>query len=88
MTFKQFIGNGDTGIIGIINTVIVPVIFALAFLVFVWGIVNYFFISGGDETKRAEGRQFTMWGIIVIVVLFSVWGFVNLLLSTLGIMPS
>ena len=88
MTFKQFIGNGDTGIIGIINTVIVPVIFALAFLVFVWGIVNYFFISGGDETKRAEGRQFTMWGIIMIVVLFSVWGFVNLLLSTLGIMPS
>jgi len=88
MTFKQFIGNGDTGIIGIINTVIVPVIFALAFLVFVWGIVNYFFISGGDETKRAEGRQFTMWGIIGIVVLFSVWGFVNLLLSTLGIMPS
>lgn len=87
MTFAQFIGSGSTGVIGAINTVVVPVIFALAFLVFIWGVVNYLFISGGDETKRAEGRQFAMWGILGIVVLFSVWGLVSLLLSTLGIMP-
>ncbi|MBI4065842.1 hypothetical protein HY412_01445 [Candidatus Kaiserbacteria bacterium] len=87
MTFKQFIGSGDVGIIGIINTVIVPVIFAFAFVVFIWGIVKYFFISGDDETKRSDGRQFAFWGILGMVVLLSVWGFVNLLLSTLGIMP-
>jgi len=88
MTFAQFIGSGSTGIIGAINTVVVPVIFALAFLVFIYGIVKYFFINnGGDEGKIAEGRQFAMWGIIGMVVLFSVWGFVNLLLSTLGIAP-
>ncbi|MDP2655191.1 MAG: hypothetical protein Q8P17_01365 [bacterium] len=87
MTFKQFIGNGDTGIIGIINTVIVPVIFALAFLVFIWGVFQ-FVVNAGDETKRTEGRKFILWGLLGIVVLFSVWGFVNLLLSTLGIMPS
>jgi hypothetical protein len=88
MTFAQFIGSGSTGIIGIINTVIVPVIFALAFLVFIWGVMNYFIFSGGDEGKRSEGRQFAFWGILGMVVLFSVWGFVNLMLSTLGIMPS
>jgi len=87
MTFKQFIGNGDTGIIGIINTVIVPVIFALAFLVFVWGVVNYFVLNAGDEAKRAEGRAFVLWGLLGMVLLFSVWGFVNLLLSTLGVAP-
>jgi len=88
MTFKQLVGDGSTGIIGIMNTVIVPVIFALSFLVFAWGIMNYFFVSGGDEVKRSEGKQFALWGILGMVVLFSVWGFVNLLLSTLGIMPS
>ena len=88
MTFAQFIGSGSTGVIGLINTVIVPVIFALSFLVFVWGVVNYFFISGGEEGKREEGRKFAMWGILGIVVLFSVWGLVSLLLSTLGIAPS
>lgn len=87
-TFRNYIGNGTTGIIGLLNTVVVPVIFALAFAAFIWGVVNYFFLNGGDEKKRAEGRSFIFWGIIGIVILFSVWGFVNLLLSTLGIMPS
>lgn len=86
-TFKDFIGGGTTGVIGILNTVVVPVIFALAFAAFVWGAVNYFFFHGGDETKRAEGRQFVLWGILGMVVLFSVWGFVNIMLSTLGIAP-
>ena len=87
MTFAQFVGSGSTGIIGILNTVVAPIIFALAFLVFVFGIVKYFFIHGGEDTKRAEGRQFILWGILGMVVLFTVWGFVNILLSTLGIAP-
>ena len=87
MTFAQFVGSGNTGIIGAINTIVVPVIFAFAFAAFVWGMVKYFFINAADEGKRAEGRQFILWGIIGMVVLFSVWGFVNIVLSTLGIAP-
>ncbi len=88
MTFAQFVGSGSTGIIGLLNTVVVPVIFALAFLVFIYGVVKYLFISGGEETKRTEGRNFMLWGIIGMVVLFSVWGLVSILLSTLGIAPA
>lgn len=87
MTFAQFIGNGNTGIIGALNTVVVPVIMSLAFAVFIWGVVSYFFLHGDEEGKREEGRQFIFWGIIGMVVLFSVWGFVNIMLSTLGIAP-
>lgn len=87
MTFKDFIGSGTTGIIGLLNTVVVPVIFAFAFAAFVWGMMHYFFLNGGNEEKRSEGRQFAIWGILGMVVLFSVWGFVNILLSTLGIAP-
>jgi hypothetical protein len=87
MTFKDFIGSGSTGVMGLINVVIVPVIFALAFGAFIWGIVNYFFIHGDEDTKREEGREFILWGIIGLAVLFSVWGLVNLFLSTLGIAP-
>ena len=88
MTFAQFVGSGTTGIIGIINTVIIPFIGALAFFVFVWGVISYFFFHSDDEKKRAEARQFIFWGILGIVVLFSVWGFISLLLSTLGIAPT
>ena len=94
MTFKDFIGSGTTGIIGAINTLIIPVIFALAFAYFVWGVVKYFFLdpSGKDSFSErggyAEGRQFVLWGILGLVVLFSVWGILNMLLSTLGIAQS
>ncbi|MCX6787460.1 MAG: hypothetical protein NTY93_03000 [Candidatus Kaiserbacteria bacterium] len=88
MTFAQFVGSGTTGIVGVINTIVVPLIFAFAFAVFIWGVVKYFFFNnGGDTEKMKEGRDFIIWGILGLVVLFSVWGFVNLLLSTLGIAP-
>jgi hypothetical protein len=87
MTFAQFIGTGTTGVIGLLNIVVVPVILAFAFLVFIWGVMNYFILHPGDESKRSEGKQFILWGLVGMVVLFSVWGFVNLMLSTLGIAP-
>ncbi|MCR4333902.1 MAG: hypothetical protein NUV60_02745 [Patescibacteria group bacterium] len=82
-SFKDYV----TGIVNLLNTVVVPVIFALAFFAFIWGVVNFFFLSAGYEKKREEGKQFVFWGIIGMVALFSVWGFVNLALSTLGIAP-
>jgi len=85
MTFATFVGSGTTGIIGILNAVVIPVIFALIFAVFFWGMVNYFFLHPDDEKARASGRQFALWGILALVVLFSVWGLVNILLSTLGL---
>lgn len=86
MTFAQFVGSGDTGIIGVINTVVVPLIGSFIFVAFIWGVVNYFFFSNqGDEAKLKEGRDFIFWAILGMVVFFSVWGFVNIMLSTLGI---
>lgn len=84
MTFATFIGSGTTGVIGLINTAI-TVIFALVFLIFIWGIVNYFFLHPDDEKARASGKQFILWGLIGILVLVSLWGIINILLSTLGI---
>lgn len=77
-----------TGIMGALSNIIAPIIFALALAAFVWGVVNYFFIHGGEEGKRAEGRQFMLWGVIGLTVLFTFWGLVVLLLSTLGLSPA
>lgn len=87
MTFAQLVGNSTSGIIGLINIVVVPLIFTFAFAAFVWGVVKYFFLHGESDTERANGKQFIFWGVIGMVVLFSVWGFVGILLSTLGIYP-
>lgn len=87
MTFAQFVGSGNTGVIGVFNTILIPVIFAFAFAAFVWGVVKYFILHPGDEEKREEGRQFVLWGVLAMALLFSIWGLVNMLLSTLGIAP-
>ena len=84
MTFKDWVGSGNEGLIGIGNTIIIPLIFAAAFVVFIWGITNYFFLHVDNEEKRREGKAFIFWGVLGMVLLFSVWGVLNLLLSTLG----
>lgn len=70
-------------LVGFVNGSIVPLFYALAFLVFMFGMVRYFFLEQGEE-GREKGKQLMLWGIIGFVVMFSVWGIVNLLLATLG----
>jgi hypothetical protein len=71
-------------ILGAIDSLVIPVIFAIAFLVFIWGVFRYFIAGAAQEEKREEGKKFVMWGIIGFVVMISVWGIVRLLINTLG----
>ena len=72
-------------ITGIINNAIIPLIFALAVAMFVWGVVNFFIINADEEAKRNQGKQFMIWGIIALAVMLSIWGLVGILGSTFGI---
>ena len=71
----QFVGN----ILTFINGTLVPLVFAVAFLVFIWGVFEYFIRGGGDEGKREQGKQLMLWGIIGFVLMVSIWGIVNIL---------
>lgn len=79
------IQDAGTTIINIIDNVLVPIIFALAFLMFIWGIFRYFIQGGHDEEKRAEGRNLMIWGLIGFFVMVSVWGLVHVLLGTFNL---
>ena len=69
----------------IINNSIIPFIFALAIVMFVWGAIKFFIINADEEAKREQGKQFMIWGIIALAVMISVWGLVNILSNTFGI---
>jgi hypothetical protein len=71
-------------ITNIINSAIIPLIFSLAFLSFIWGIVQ-FVINSDDEAKKTKGKQFMLWGIIALTVMVSVWGLVNILGATFNV---
>jgi len=68
-------------IVDLVSGSVVPLIYALAFLVFTAGMVRFFFLGG--EEGRQKGKQLMLWGIIAFVVMFSVWGIVRLLLTIL-----
>lgn len=72
-------------IVSTINFLLVPVLMAIAFIVFLWGVYKYFILGAADEKSRADGRQFVLWGVIGFVVLLAVWGLVNLVAGTLGL---
>ena len=80
MTFATWVN----GLIGALNTVVVPILFALAGAAFLYGIAEYFIFGAADPKKRESGRAFALWGILGIALLFSVWGVLSVLLSTLG----
>ncbi|MEX2052537.1 MAG: hypothetical protein WD991_02500, partial [Candidatus Paceibacterota bacterium] len=72
----------------LINSSVIPFIFAVAILMFIWGAVKFFIINSEEEEKRAQGKQFMLWGIIALAVMLSVWGLVEILGGTFGLNTS
>jgi hypothetical protein len=77
---STFIGKIST----FINGTLIPLVFGVALLVFIWGIFKYFILGGGDEGKREEGKQLMLYAIVGFVVMVSVFGIVNLIAGGLG----
>lgn len=80
----QVLGGYTAGIIDFINSYLIPFIWAIAFIVFIWGVYTFFIAGGADEEKRSQGKQLVMWAVIGFVVMTSLWGLVNLLTNTFG----
>ncbi len=71
-------------IINFMNGTLVPLIFAIAFLVFLWGMFKTFILGGSDEDKQKEGKQLMMYSIAGFVIMVSLWGIVNLVAQGFG----
>lgn len=81
----QYINQYRNSIIWIINEVLVPLLFAIAFFVFIYGVYHYFILGAANPEKRKDGSRFILWGIIGFVVILSVWGLVFVVRETLGL---
>ena len=74
-------------VINRINTYILnPLIllmFSVAGIVFLWGIV-VFIARADSEEGRATGKRAMIWGLVGFLVMFGVWGVVSILLDTIN----
>lgn len=78
-------GNFFRALVTFMNGVLVPFVFALAFLVFIWGMFKAFILGGSDEAKQSEGKALMFYAIIGFVVMVSLWGIVNLVAEGFGL---
>lgn len=79
MTYQQFIAKIEAQIL-------VPIITLLslaAFVLFVWGVVQ-FMANSEDEEKRKTGQQHMIWGIIGLVIMFGANAIIALIRQTVG----
>ena len=60
----------------------VPIIFSIAFLIFVWGLAKVI-LHGGNEREYAAGRRIMFYGVIAFFVMLSIWGILAVLSNTL-----
>lgn len=67
-----------------INDSAVPLIFALAFIFFLFGVFRYLIAGAANEEKRQEGVKFVAWGIVAFAIMVSVWGLVRVVVNSLG----
>lgn len=68
----------------LIDVYVVPLIFALAFIVFIWGVYRYFVAGATNEEKRNEGKQLLIYGLLGFFIMISIWGIINLLVGAFG----
>lgn len=73
-----------TFIINTINGIIVPVLFAIAFIVFLFGAFEAFILGATDGGAKKKGKDLMLWGLIGFFVMVSVWGLVNILTGTIS----
>jgi len=80
MDIGTFLGKINDAIINPTITVL----FAVAFIVFFWGLVGVIRNSqeGGDIEKS---KRHVVWGIVGLVIMFGVLGIISLILDTTGI---
>lgn len=78
--FDSFLLNVNSMIINPIITVL----FALAAVFFLFGVLQ-FFLNQENEEKKTSGKNHMMWGIIGITIMMGVWTIMNMILATLNI---
>lgn len=71
--FKEFIINP-----------IIAILFALAFILFLWGAVVFVW-NTGNSTSKEDGKNRMIWGLVGMLIMVSAYGIINVAGSLIGV---
>lgn len=59
----------------------IPLLFTLATVAFMWGVIQYFVFPDNEE-KRKKAKGYMIWGLVGLFVMVSMWAIVGALSNT------
>lgn len=84
ISFMSSIQGFIAAITSFIGGTLLPFLFGLALLFFIFNAFRYFVLAGADEEGRKRARQLALYGITAFVFLVSIWGIVNVITAGFG----
>lgn len=73
------------GLVSALLNAIIPILFSLAVVYFLWGVVKYVISAEADDKEKA--KSVVVRGVIGLFVMSSVWGLVAFIGRSVGIDP-
>jgi len=61
---------------------IITLLFAIAVLYFMWGVVKFIW-NGGKDAAKEEGKSQMLWGIVGLTIMLSVYGLIKMIIATI-----
>jgi len=86
VTFAQNAGQGIFNILTLFSRIVsalIPIVIGIAVLMFLWGVLKY--VTASDEEAQTSAKTTMISGIVVLFVMVSIWGLVNILGDTLSL---
>jgi hypothetical protein len=72
-------------IVKFINNNIIPMLFTIALLIFIWNVFRFFVIESAKPDGREKAKRHALYSIIAFVFLVSIWGIVNMFVNGFGL---
>lgn len=81
MGIQQFIID----FIGLVNTLFIPFLLGIAFLVVIINVFRFFIVGGANTDSQEKAKSLAIYGTGAFVLIVIFWGVVNMLASSLGL---
>ncbi len=79
--FQSLLSN----ILTVVNTVVIPFIIGIGFLVFVWGMFQFFIVGGSNDEAKEKGKSLMIYATLGFVLILTFWGIIRLLTTSTGL---
>jgi hypothetical protein len=76
--FGTLLGN----LLAFTNSVLIPFILGIGFLVFVWGMFQFFIAGGANDEAKEKGKSLIVYAVLGFVLIIVFWGIINLIVQS------